>query len=220
MVSDGLKKFYNSSPMREGVLCWYPFKQKASILDLSDGVLTELLYNRCGKALLGSQSCKRFDYVVVLDPQDFSKEALQGYYNLLNPHGRLLLAYENPFSLRYWNGKQSPETEGKYDTLFGLDGRVSKSEMQLRLEQAGFEGQKWYYPLTDHWFAREIYSEGYLPNEFLNQRFKPYIAVEEPNFDERNLYREIIRNGAFEFMCGAYLVEARVSAEDVPCNVD
>ena len=220
--------------MREGVLCWYPFEREASVLDLSNGALTELLERSCERVVRGdatndadvanttdSTADELFDYIVVIDPQDFSVDALKRYRTRLNPHGRLLLAYENPFALRYWSGKTSPVTDMPYSSLLGRDGRVSKAELQTRLKQAGFEGQKWYYPLSDHWFAREIYSESYLPNEFLNHRLIPYILCDENiQFDERFLYREVVRSGAFEFMCGAYLVEARANVNDEPCVVD
>ena len=215
--------FYNSSPMREGILCWYPFGAGASVLDLSGGALTELLRRQCGRVVSGSDADgnEAFDYAVVLDPEDFSVDALGRLKNRLNPRGRLLLAYENPFALRYWSGKSSPVTGLPYDSLFGNDGRVGAAELRIRLKLAGFEGQKWYYPLADHWFTHEVYSESFLPDEYMNQRFIPYIADDFAlQFDERGLYREVIRGGAFEFMCGAYLVEARTCVSDAPCVVD
>ena len=222
--SNTLQEFYCSSPMREGVLCWYPFTPSASALDLTGGILKGLLENHCALVINSEAAAgHQVDYIVVIDPEDFSVEALKALRTNLNPCGRLLLAYENPFALRFWAGKKSPDTGLAYDTLFGRGNSAlpSKAELKTRLCLAGFEGQKWYYPLTDHWFTMEVYSENYLPNEYLNQRFVPYIADDEfLQFDERNLYREVIRGGAFEFMCGAYLVEARVGVEVQPCPVD
>ena len=216
-----LHDYYQSSPMREGVLCWYPFENDAVALDLSGGALTGLLRKRCASVKTSCGRDDKFDYIMALDPEDFGIGVLASFKEKLDPHGRLLLAYENPFALRYWAGKRSPGTGLQYDSLFGRGGGVSKAELAARLKQAGFEGQKWYYPLTDHWFTREVYSEGYLPDEYLNQRFTPYVADDAGlQFDERALYREIIRGGAFEFMCGAYLVEARACGSDEPCPVD
>ena len=160
MLSEALRHYYENSPWRGSFLCWYPFRDNAGVLDLSGGVPEEF-------------SDAVFDYVVVADPQDFSVDGLKKLRTRLNPNGRLLLAYENPFALRYWSGKCTSASHWQYDSLFGRDGRVSKAEMQIRLKLAGFAGQKWYYPLTDHWFTREVYSENYLPNEYLNQRFTP-----------------------------------------------
>ena len=224
MLSQGLRAFYDRSPMREGVLCWYPFAAGAKVLDMSGGALSALLQSRCGRVVSSDDYIdgdKGFDYVVVIDPADYRLEALRGLRSALHDHGRLLLAYENPFALRYWSGKPSPLTGLAYDSLYGRDGRPSAAALRLSLAQAGFGGQKWYYPLTDHWFAREVYSEDYLPDEYLGQRFVPYLDDDgAAMFDERPLYREAIRGGAFPFLCGAYLVEARADGADAPCPVD
>ncbi|KUP25432.1 hypothetical protein [Paenibacillus sp. DMB5] len=192
MLNDTLKQYYENSPWKDAVFSWYPFE---------NGVA----------------------YERVMDPKDLSIETLAAYKDKLGAHGRLLLVYENPFALRYWAGERASNHALPYDTLFGRGERPlpSKAELQTRLRLAGFEGQKWFYPLTDHYFTREVYSENYLPDEFLNQRFIPYIRDDVSlQFDERFLYREVIRGGAFEFMCGAYFVEARVCQNDPPCIVD
>jgi hypothetical protein len=93
--------------------------------------------------------------------------------------------------------------------------------MTLRLKDAGFSGQKWYYPITDHWFATKIYSENALPDVTMMKNFIPYVADDLTLiFDERELYCEIVQNGAFEFLCGAYLVEARVDGDEAACPID
>lgn len=192
MLNETLRQYYENSPWKDSVFCWYPFE-------------------------------KGVTYEIVMDPKDFSVEALGAYRKKLGAHGRLLLVYENPFALRYWAGERAANTGLPYDTLRGRGDHPlpSKAELQTRLGLAGFEGQKWFYPLTDHYFTRELYSENYLPDEFLNQRFIPYVRDDiSLQFDERPLYREVIRGGAFEFMCGAYFVEARVCLDDPPCIVD
>jgi hypothetical protein len=221
-----LLDFYNSSAMREAVLCWYPFAEGSKVLDLSNGALSDLL-RRSGCAVETEPEEQRsghdYDYVVVLDPSDFGVAALEQYRAALGPHGRLLLAYENPYALRFWAGHTAPNTGRPYDTLFsrGDNPLPARMELAARLEKAGFPALSWYYPLTDHWLTSEVYSESYLPNEFFNQRFLPYLD-DDPGlrFDERELYREVVRGGAFAFMCGAYLVEACACADDRPCSVD
>ncbi len=223
-LNDRLQTFYSATPMREGVLCWYPFERGEAALDLSGGALADLLENRgCTVVHPRDAGAGAVDYIVALDPTDFAVEALAAFGDRLKPGGRLLLAYENPFALRYWAGKKAPNAGAPHDTLLGRGESPlpSRAELRIRLKLAGFAGQKWYYPLTDHWFAREIYSENYLPGEYLNQRFDPYVADDAGlQFDERDLYREVIRNAAFEFMCGAYLVEARRDSGSTPCPVD
>ena len=221
MLSSQLREFYCTSPMREGVLCWYPFKQGSIVLDQSGGVLSELLSS---KPVYPTQDSDRLvDYIIALDPEDFSEKTLSELRGKLSSHGRLLIAYENPFALRYWAGASAPNTGAPYDTLLGNGDSPapSKAELENRLMQAGFNGQKWYYLSPDHWFTGEVHSDNYMPNELMNQRLIPYIADDKNlQFDERQLHREVIRGGAFSFMCGAYLVEARVCGDDEPCIVN
>lgn len=215
--------FIKSFPLtiREGLLCWYPFFKGASVIDesgeLSRGIFTDL-FKRRGLSIIGSGKA---DYIIAVDPIDFGIEKLCEWRNALNKGGRLLIAYENPFALRYWAGKRSYETGIPYDTLRGNTVLPSKAELDRRLNRAGFNGLKSYYPLTDHWFAREIYSDDYFPGRWFGHRLKIYTDLDyHLEFDEYPLYKEIIDGGAFKFMCGAYLVEARLDEGDLPCRVE
>jgi hypothetical protein len=164
---------------------------------------------------------RAFDYIVAIDPESLEPEYLRRLLGLLSPHGRLLLAAENRFALRYWCGKSSPKTGLPFAGPTGRDGLLSKEELSARLLAAGFAGLKWYYPLTDHLFAREIYSEAMPPNRFLNSRFAPYIRPDQSLImNEGELYEDVIAGGAFKFMCNAYLAEARKRASDPACDVD
>ena len=211
--------FHRNSPMREGVFCWYPFEPGLRVLDESHGILTQLLQR---KSLIIVDDAP-VDYVVSLDSDDFSVDTLKAWYDKIQPNGRLLLAYENPFALRYWAGTRATNTGRPYDTLFGrgTSPLPSKVELQKRLDQTGYKKCKWYYLLNDHWFTGEVYSDEYLPNEHLNQRFIPYILEDKYLcFDEVELYREVIRGGAFPFMCGAYVVEACMSENLESCGIN
>ena len=220
ITTKSLRDFYKTTPMREGVLNWYPLTEGSTVLERSSGALTPLLRSRCDVVV----SCEgeyrgkeKFDYVVSIDPDEITINLLTNYHAHLKPGGRLLLAFENPYGLQFFSGKRNPRTQMPYTFQKG----ESRKEVEIRLKQAGFSAQKWYYPFTNHYFAREVYSQNYLPNEFLN--FRGHIFTEDEDtkeFDERGLWKEVIRNGAFEFMCCSYLVEARVSQEDQPCNVD
>ncbi|MDR1183171.1 MAG: hypothetical protein LBK67_00055 [Coriobacteriales bacterium] len=221
-------KFHKTAQMRNGVLCWYPFASDARVLDATGGILTELLNERCETVVPATEAtlpADRYDYLVILDPPRLDATTLAAWRLSLKEHGRLLLAVENPFALRYWAGHSAPTTGQPYDTLRGkeLSSLISKAELTLRLGEAGFtpDACKWYYPLADHWLTTEVYSDAYLPNEFLNQRFVPYLDSDPHRcFDENPLLREVIRNGAFTFLCSSYLLEARRDGTDPPCTVD
>ena len=220
IISRQLQNFYKVSPMREGIINWYPFESKSTVLESSSGALTRLLLEKCAHVTSFDSEYDgkgKFDYIVCIDPGEITTELLSKYRSYLNSNGRLLMAFENPNGLQYFAGKRNPRTGFPFQFWFG----ESKTETEIRLKKAGFFGQKWYYPFTNHYFTREVYSENYLPNEFLNHRGFEYIEDDyTKEFDERRLWKEVIRGGAFEFLCNSYLVEARACKDDEPCNVD
>lgn len=215
-----LKEYYHTKPIRNSILAWYPFYSHASVFEQTDGLLTDWLQTVCERVVSQESAIlpeEQFDYAVIVDPEEISVEMLCEYRKLLKKNGKLLLAYENPFGLQYFAGKRNPRTQLPFTFRHG----ESKKEVWQRLEQAGFAGQKWYYPFPNHYFTKEIYSESYLPNEFLNHRPSDFLEDDYTKvFDERELWREVIRNGAFEFLCNSYFVEARISWEEAACSVD
>ena len=220
ITSKLLQDFYKVSPMREGIINWYPFAPNATVLESSSGALTKLLREKCAEVTSFAREYDGkgdFDYIVCIDPGEITVKLLARYRSYLNSNGRLLMAFENPNGLQYFAGKRNPRTGLPFQFWVG----ESKAETEIRLKKAGFFGQKWYYPFTNHYFTREVYSENHLPNEFLNHRGFEYIEDDyTKEFDERRLWQEVIRGGAFEFLCNSYLVEARVCRDDEPCKVD
>ena len=220
IISRQLQNFYKVSPMREGIINWYPFESKSTVIESSNGALTQLLLEKCARVTSFDSEYDgngKFDYIVCIDPGEITTELLSKYRSYLNSKGRLLMAFENPNGLQYFAGKRNPRTGLPFQFWFG----ESKAETEIRLQKACFFGQKWYYPFTNHYFTREVYSENYLPNEFLNHRVFQFIEDDyTKEFDERRLWKEVIRGGAFEFLCNSYLVEARACKDDEPCNVD
>lgn len=220
LTSLDLQLFYKKSPMREGVLNWYPFEKNASVLENSDGALTALLQLRCKHVVSfdnGFDNLAKFDYVVSIDPRPITVELLKQYYSFLKPNGRLLLAFENPFGLQYFAGKRNPCTNIPYTFLES----ENKAQVETRIKAAGFQKQKWYYPFTNHYFTREVYSDNYLPNGVLNNRGGEFLEDDyTKEFDERGMWHEVVQNGGFRFVCHSFLVEACVGSGSIPCNVD
>jgi hypothetical protein len=204
-LSGAFLDFYSNSEMRHGTWAWYRAPADA-----------------------GRDAAP----LMILEPADpseprldLSTAALAAYREKLGARGRLLIAFENPYSLRYFAGHTAANTGRSFDTLFGRGARPlpGKAEMARRLIDAGFEegAVKWYYPLSDHWLTTEVYSDACLPNEFFGQRLVDYLDDDEGRlYDERPLLRETVRSGTFTLMCPAYIVEARADARDAECPVE
>ena len=111
----------------------------------------------------------------------------------LKPGGKIVLAIENRFGLKYWAGC----TEDHFGTLFeGLEGypvtsgvkTFTKKELSAILEKAGGLKASWYYPFPDYKLPAAIYSDRRLPQ-------KGELNRVETNYDRLRL--QLSRNRRF-----------------------
>ena len=87
---------------------------------------------------------------------------------MLKPNGKLLIAIENKYGLKYWCGAREDHTAIPFD---GLNQYIlsktaqtfSRQELADLVKNAGFENSFFYYPLPDYKFPQVIYSDEYLP---------------------------------------------------------
>ncbi|SHO48802.1 LicD family protein [Anaerocolumna xylanovorans] len=177
---------------------------------------------------------QKFDFIVltgILERQGRGSsdrkvysEYLQKLKNLLAPNGKILLALENRFGLKYICGAEEPHTGRPFDGLnhypFGTGGySFSKEELTVILKMAGLDVYKFYYPLPDYKTPQIIYSQNYLPQTRVGERLVPYYVKKDSLVAvETDLYDDIVENGVFEFFANSFLVECSINAK--PCSVD
>lgn len=183
---------FMSTRMRFGILSFYEFPENASILDLSDGAYTQ--YFKDKNVRYSTELNGKFDYIILLDPEDFSQEYFFNLKSHLTNNGRLLIIYENPESFCFFT-----------DKILSYESK-SKPELSKLLKNIGFEKQKWFYPLSTHWFATEIYSENMLPEaDFLDK----FISLGDSDFylNEGKILQHFLKKGLFEDITRSYFVE-------------
>lgn len=135
--------------------------------------------------------------------------------SLLTPTGRLWVALENRYGLKYFAGAADDHTRRLFDGIedYPQGDRVitfSKHELAREFQASGLHICRWYYPYPDYKFPREIFSDRHLPA--LNHKFE-----DAPNYDherlklfsERHALPALVRNGMFDFFANAFLVEAQ-----------
>ena len=181
----------------------------------------------------------KFDYITLIgvlehqsavsDDPDAHEKFLRRLVSLLAPGGRLLIAIENRFGLKYWCGEVDDHTGIPFGTLRqnhyeGKPRTFDRSTLQEMLKRAGVPETKFYYPLPDYKFPRVIYSDDCLPEQELNSAVFPlhysnYYPWQPLVAEEEKLYAPIIANGVFPFFANSFLVEAG-AAGTAPGNVD
>lgn len=164
---------------------------------------------------------EQFDYITLIgvleyapgftesgDPADF----LRRIRSLLKPDGKLLVAIENRFGLKYWCGAAEDHTGKPYSGINGYpeDPQVrtfSRSELSDLLGRCGFEKQKFFYPLPDYKFPQVLYSDSFYPGE-LPGKIRMYRSYKTAELlAEGKLYDAVLPNDALPFMANSFFVE-------------
>ncbi len=149
-----------------------------------------------------------------------AQHAVSCLFTYLDPKGRMLLAMNNAFGVRYFCGDWDPYTEQSFDGLENYRMAYGKAEDVFRgrmygagevrhwLTDAGFKGLRFYSVLSDLEHPAFLFREDFFPNEDLTGRVFPFYNHPESVFlEEENLYPMLLENGMFHAMANAYLVE-------------
>lgn len=130
----------------------------------------------------------------------------------LKPGGKIIIAIENKFGLKYWAGckedhvgKYFESIEG-YPTTTGVK-TFSKTELESIFHNCGFHKTKFYYPYPDYKLPTAIYSDEYLPKiGELETNMRNFDGERVLTFDETKVFDSIIKEGLFPFYSNSYLI--------------
>lgn len=167
---------------------------------------------------------EKFDYITLIGVMEYAayytesdkpfQSFLENIKKLLKPDGKVLIAIENKFGMKYWAGCREDHTGGFFDGLEGYhqtDSRVrtfGKEELCEIFRAAGYEQMEFYYPFPDYKFPRQIFSDDYLPKEEdLVCSLETYDADRLQLFDETSVFRNVLKEGKFDFFSNSYFIE-------------
>ncbi len=172
---------------------------------------------------------KRYDYITLIGVLEYQikytnsenpfKDFLEKVKKLLKPDGKLLIAIENKYGLKYWCGTPEDHSGTPFDGInnyiySNVAKTFSRKELEHLVKSAGFNNTFFYYPLPDYKFPQVIYSEEYLPHTGSMDNWTPYYYPNTKSLiaDEANIYSDLIDNGVFEFFANSFLVECSLKA--------
>ena len=165
---------------------------------------------------------KKFDYITLNGVLEYAgsfthtqepyKDFLKQIKQYLKPDGKLIIAIENRYGLKYFAGAKEDHTGNEFDGITGYQDidfvrTFGKQELENLLTESGYVEQEFYYPHPDYKMPMEVYSQDWLPSP-------ESILSSAPNFDnkryelfnETNAYAGIIENGQYEFFANSFLV--------------
>lgn len=177
---------------------------------------------------------RKFDYITLIGVFEYAAlytktdnpyiDFLNNIKKLLKPNGKILIAIENKFGMKYWLGAAEDHTNVKYDGITGYQNNKNvqtfgKEEIKKILETVGLKNMKFYYPLPDYKLPSLIFSDEYLPNDTTIEKYKPYYYEgTQVEFDEIKAYKEVMKNNMFDFFANSFFIEC--SENEINTKVD
>ena len=163
-----------------------------------------------------------FDYVLLIGVFEYGQAYIGGdkpyedFMRICNRHrkldGRLIIAIENKFGLKYWAGCR----EDHLGTYFsGLEGyheggsarTFTRKGLERILANVGIHEYFFYYPYPDYKFMTTIYSDKYLPKRGeLCNNLRNFDRERVILFDETRVFDEIIDEKEFPLFSNSYLL--------------
>ncbi len=167
---------------------------------------------------------EKYDYITLIGVLEYAayytdaKEPFSAFLakisEYLKPDGKLLIAIENKFGLKYWAGAREDHTGRFYDGLegyIGTDAKVrtfSKEKLSEIIKEAGYSSMEFYYPFPDYKFPTQIFSDACLPKEDdLNLGLDVYDNTRLHTMNENRVYAELLKEGKFDFFANSFFVE-------------
>jgi 2-polyprenyl-3-methyl-5-hydroxy-6-metoxy-1,4-benzoquinol methylase len=170
---------------------------------------------------------EKYDVITLIGVFEYA----YSYFSGLNPYedflriikkhlkkgGKVIIAIENKFGLKYWAGCQEDHTGMYFEGLMGYKNSeyvrtFSKVELCSMFESVGFEKYEFYYPYPDYKFPMKIFSDDYLPSiGELNSNNVNFDRERIVLFDESQVFDEIINDGMFPYFSNSFLIVLEVS---------
>ena len=168
---------------------------------------------------------EKFDYITLVGVLEYANlytytenpyvDFLNSIQKFLKKDGKLLIAIENKFGMKYFAGAPEDHSCIKYDGIIGYPQKnrsamtFGKQELKNLLAEVGLKYTKFYYPLPDYKLPNIVFSDDYLPNEKTIQNYMVYYYEgTKIEFDEKLAYQQAIKNGVFDIFANSFLVEA------------
>ena len=170
-------------------------------------------------------SDEKFDYILLIGSLPYfakyanckSKEFLALLDRYLKDDGKIIIAVDNKFGIKYFAGNPDEYLNKKFVSMLNYNNETDKIETYTKqkliqiLDENGYKSKNFYYPLPDYRMPNVIFSDNELPKYNNVDKYVPYHTEKaDILFNEIDLFREILKTdeNMFTFFTNSYLVEA------------
>ena len=171
---------------------------------------------------------EKFDFITLIGVFEYA----ESYINDKNPYetflktvgkhlapgGKIIIAIENQFGLKYFAGCKEDHTGSYYEGIEGYTKTegvktFSKKKLEEMFTKTGFK-KEFYYPYPDYKLPHTIYSDVILPKEGdLTTNKRNFDADRVIVFDESKVFDQMIREEMFPHYSNSFIVV--LSYEDI-----
>lgn len=165
---------------------------------------------------------ERYDYITLIGVFEYAalyistqnpyKDFLEKIKKYLKPNGKIIIAIENKYGMKYWAGCMEDHLSQYFVGLEGYKNTksirtFSKQELSEILNVSNLKNYKFYYPYPDYKFCNIIYSEDRLPQVGeLDGKYPNFDLPRISLFNETYVLNEVIKDGLFEIYSNSYLI--------------
>lgn len=175
-----------------------------------------------------------YDYVFLIGVFEYGQVYIGGktpyedFMKICNRHrndkGRLVIAIENKFGLKYWAGCREDHVGTYFSGIQGYpNGGVARTFTKKGLEKlvksAGIKQYSFYYPYPDYKFPTVVYSDRYLPKQGeLSNNLRNFDRDRMVLFDEKLVFDQIIEEEEYPLFSNSYLLVIGKAPEEIYCK--
>lgn len=171
---------------------------------------------------------EKYDYITLIGVLEYAGSYIDSkdpYTDIINaaskhlaPGGKLLIAIENKFGLKYFAGCKEDHTGNYFDGIEGyktVNGvKTFSKDGLIKLAENASLNCRFYYPYPDYKLPHTIYSDAMLPSEGeLNTNLRNFDNDRIVLFDETKAFDSIIEEGYFSNFTNSFFMI--LSKEDI-----
>ncbi len=170
-----------------------------------------------------------YDYICLIGVFEYGQSYIGGdkpfveFLNILKKHlrdgGRIVIAIENKYGLKYFAGCKEDHLGSYFSGIenYASGGGVrtfSKNGLESIFEECGITKYAFYYPYPDYKFMTTLYSDKRQPEmgELYNN-LRNFDRDRMQLFDEKNAYEGMVKDGLFPVFSNSYVA---VLGEELP----
>ncbi len=163
-----------------------------------------------------------YDYVILIGVFEYANGYMgtdSPYHDFMNilrkhllPNGRLVIAIENKFGLKYWAGCKEDHLGTYFSGLEDYEGNhgvrtFTRSGLETILQENKIDEYNFYYPYPDYKFMSTLYSDKRLPRVGeLTQNLCNYDRERMLLFDEAKVYHTILKEHEYPLFSNSYVL--------------